>query len=526
MYKFFKSQENLVKIHLYAHQVDHVIMKNFKNPNLILIATLLMHALWLVLSWFIENDAPYPNRNPQLLMVTMTFGILLITLPQVKWSPLVQVTRQLERNHWLALTLLALLILIVDVVYFLYLRWGHDEPTFLLAVQSLTKRGVGYFFANYGQIPWLGGQHPPLPVLGTGSALYLLDSNMLITARGVAALIGFATAACTYLIARQLYDRQTALLAALLLFAVRHFYMFNIVAGNDLYITFFFTLTVLLFLQMNRTVQSLPSNTPHSMGWAIAAGLSLGLGMLSKYTMVLAYLLLPATIWWPFAHQSRFKDIFTKRSLWLGTKQLIIVIGISSLLVGSWLWYLYQSELIQEQAATVLSYGGIEVEPSSETLAVAEYTFFDGWHVRFLIRALTYKIPSAIGVYNLPLILLGLWVWITQRRNRHYMWANGFLFLWLIVVFIPVLVTLPVERYVMPAYPALAVMMAHGLRTMSKEPTRIVLLVVALSLTSLWLFTQPIQDHRCMPDETLPNASVTDPTPYIDFLCPGLSGFP
>src|SRR5262245_14774850 len=37
-----------------------------------------------------------------------------------------------------------------------------DERLVFAAAREVVEQGVGPFFTNYGQIPWLGSQHPPL----------------------------------------------------------------------------------------------------------------------------------------------------------------------------------------------------------------------------------------------------------------------------------------------------------------------------------------------------------------------------
>ena len=519
-------------------------MPNIKNTNLILTAMLLyavsLPIRWLL--WFLEIS-PYLENIPILFIFTLAFGTLLIVSPRASWASLVRLRERLGQHHWLAFALFALLILAIDSIYFVIVKCGADERALLSVVQTLNKQGVAHFFANYAQMPWLGTQHPPLAALGAGGAVHLFGGNVLITTRAVTGLLGLAIAGCTYLIARQLYDRQTALMAAFLLFALRNFYLFNIRAANDLYVTFFFTLTVLLLMYVNTTTRNLSSQ---SLWWAVAAGISLGLGLLSKYTMVLAYLLLPAMIWWPFAHQAcpnspqsdalslskgwgeegrgridTTKSVpFGGKSFWFGIRQLTIVIAVSFLFLAGWLWHLNELGLFQQQVATILYYIGFEVESSSEGIKVIEYKGFNALRIRFLIRALTYKIPSYIGLYNLPLIALGLWVYFIQRRlvltqegKANVMWSNRFVLLWLAVIFIPVLLTLPVARYLFPAYPALAIMMAHGLRTMCKEPTRVVIFVVVLSLSSLVFYVEPIPEHRCIAELSIYNTGVTHLTP-------------
>lgn len=92
--------------------------------------------------------------------------------------------------------------------------------------------------------------------------------------------------------------------------------------------------------------------------------------------------------------------------------------------------------------------------------------------------------------------------------------------------FLPFLLTLPDPRYFMPSFPALAILMAHGVRTIGKESFRIVTLALLLSLSSLWVYTDFNQAQPfCIGELTLQDSGIEDLSPSGDWLCPGFHNF-
>ncbi|MBV7334380.1 glycosyltransferase family 39 protein [Chloroflexi bacterium TSY] len=513
--------------------------------NVFMVAMLLLHIVWLVLRWLLVTE-PRLDKIPALLVANTMLGLLIIAWPRTKWSPLSSFFEHMYSSHRLIFALTTLLILMLDGIYIASLLLREDEMFLIVAVERLNRQGIANFFADYAQMTWLGVQHPPLSVLGPGGALYLIGGDVLMITRALSGLLGMATVVCTYLIARHLYDRQTAILAAFLLFTIRNFYIFNITASNDIYVTFFFSLTILLLLQVNNTAENL---SIANMWWLLAAGVALGLGLLSKYTMVLAYLLLPAIIWWPFSvGSSNEKRIDPSKNeckednthfLLLGVKRMALVVVVSLLFLGGWLWQLNQIGLLQRQSEQILFYVGLAPQPSlmfeagvneeieeeatsSTTLDTDDHWL--PWRTRYLLNAVSFRIPSAIGLYNLPLIAVGLWIYLTQRNRPQVMRANGFILLWIAIIFLPFLLTLPDPRYFMPSFPALAILMAHGVRTIGKESFRIVTLALLLSLSSLWVYTDFNQAQPfCIGELTLQDSGIEDLSPSGDWLCPGFS---
>jgi hypothetical protein len=102
---------------------------------------------------------------------------------------------------------------------------------------------------------------------------------------------------------------------------------------------------------------------------------------------------------------------------------------------------------------------------------------------QLLFETVTNRLPSALGLYNIPLIMLGslLLLW---RHSR----ADVVVLLWLTAVWLPLLLTLPDHRYFMSSFPAIALLMAAGFVLVPKAVDRALLLALLYGASSLYLF--------------------------------------
>jgi hypothetical protein len=101
----------------------------------------------------------------------------------------------------------------------------------------------------------------------------------------------------------------------------------------------------------------------------------------------------------------------------------------------------------------------------------------------WLLGSLLFRVPSGLGTYNLPLLLLGGWQ-LLRRRSP----ADRCVLLWITAVFLPLILTLPGPRYFLPAFPALTIAMACGLERISEAAERAVLLALLYGGGALYLF--------------------------------------
>jgi len=321
----------------------------------------------------------------------------------------------------------------------------------LRASVSVARNGIADLFENYGSRPWLGKQHPPLVPILYGEAMLVFGTTQL-AGRAITVLLALGTGWFTYLIGRHLFDRQTALLGALLLYSFPLVFRLGAAAMVEMPLTFFFTLTVLLTLRL--------AERP-SLERLLLVGLAIGAGLLSKYTMVFV---LPLV----------FSIIVVRGSL----KQAMLYCGsmavIGVLLLAGWLLFANQLDILQEQFGRIWGYAGLVMT--------------NDYGRRVLFETMTNRLPSGLGVYNLPFLALGGLFVVNRRRS-----ADWVLLFWVLSVWLPLSLTLPDHRYFLSSFPAVALLAALGLRQIpqgnfSRGTARGLLLSLLLAASTLYLY--------------------------------------
>jgi hypothetical protein len=131
------------------------------------------------------------------------------------------------------------------------------------------------------------------------------------------------------------------------------------------------------------------------------------------------------------------------------------------------------------------------INPNPEGYIVEEiaispgYFFTSEWGRRFLLNSLLTRLPSGLGAYSLPLILLGLWqlVFRTPRKS-----SDWYVLLWIAMTSFLIILTLPDHRYFMVIFPAFAIAMARWMETQpTKEIGQVTLLGIVYQIGTLYL---------------------------------------
>lgn len=418
--------------------------------NILVLMTLLQLG-WLGVIWVTGATAATYKLLPMIL-VTIVLGTAVILLPDrfFTWLPLDE--ERIARSETRLLLLLGLLIGVVLIIFAAQQRiWAFDEEGNLRAATAVANEGVEALFENYGRRPWLGKQHPPLVPIMYGLAMNLVGTSQL-AGRAVTAFFALGTGWLTYLIGCRLFNRQTALLGALLLFSFPLVFRLGAAAMVETPLTFFFSLTVLLSLRL--------AERP-SLGRLFLVGFTIGAGLLSKYTMVFVLPLVFGII----SMQGSFKQAVR----YLGAMTLIGVI-----LLAGWLLFANQLDILQRQFATIWEYAGLVLT--------------NDYGRRVLFETVTNRLPSGLGVYNLPFLALGGLFVISRRRA-----ADWILLFWILSVWLPLSLTLPDHRYFLPSFPAVALLAALGLQQIPKGnnfhgAARGLLLALLLAASTLYLY--------------------------------------
>ncbi len=397
-------------------------------------AMILLQILWLALTW-LSGAATNWRKIPLLLLYSLVAGGAVLALPIAPASG--------EKTH--LLLLVSLVVLAVGVVYARDQRVWPDETLSRQVARIVAREGIGPLWAKYKQSAWLAQQHPPLLIILYGLAMRAFGARLLV-ARLVTLFLAVMALWVAYFLGREFHDRQTGETAMLFLLSFPLFMRLGTAEMSDVPVMLFFSLALLLILRLLRRP---------SYRLALLAGLVIVAGLLVKYTMVLIYPLLGG---WFLASPA-----FRRRK-----RYLAVVLSISAAAGVAWLVFASRIGVLHTQVQTLASF--------------ATVVFRTDIGRRFLFEALTTRLPAALGVYNAPVIALGAWrLW--RRHSR----SDLLVALWIAIVFIVLIVTLPDHRYFMLAFPAVAVLMARGLNSVPAA-RKVVILSLCYGAGALYLF--------------------------------------
>jgi 4-amino-4-deoxy-L-arabinose transferase-like glycosyltransferase len=402
--------------------------------------------VWLAVIWF-TGAANKVYKLPILGVYTFVTGISILAFPNhLNWSILQRFTKYLTDSRYVLGGLL-IIILIGGTFYAANQRmWDFDEEGNYAAAELVAADGSLALFREYSEQGWLGKQHPPMGPLAYGLTVKLLGSG-LFQARLLSLAFMVGTGVLTYLIGRDLYDSKTGLYAVLILFSFPLFFRLGTAAVVETPLTFFFSLTIYLTLCFVKQPGLLR---------AIPIGMAVVIGLLFKYTMV-------------FIIPIIFCIIGVKISWQYAIRYFFVFVGIVLLGLAAWISFATESEIINTQIQTIWSY----------TVLVTT----NPYGRKILFESITNRLPTAWGVYNMPLIVFAaLLFWV--RKNRQ----DLPILLWIGLVWIPLFLTLPEHRYFLSTFPAVAIVTAVGLQRMPIQHGKILTLSLLFCAGSLYLF--------------------------------------
>jgi 4-amino-4-deoxy-L-arabinose transferase-like glycosyltransferase len=436
-----------------GHKVQIGFVERLMQTRNLLVAMVLLQVLWLLFREWPSGSVPHWGQLPLFLAYTVVVGVAVGCMPAGWVSRIRQIKEHLVQNEKLLILTLCVVVLVAGVVYADDLRAQGDEEKSFEASRIIAVEGVASFFTSYARIPWLGFQHPPLAPLLYGFTMRIFGVKLFVM-RFSALIFGLAVVLTTYFLGRELYDRHTGSLAAFLLLSFPLFLRVGTLANNDMPVTFCFSLALLLTLYLLRTPKY----------WLSAViGLVIGAGLLSKYTMVLIYLMLLSC----FAVNDRFRRV----KIHLGIVGLVSV-GVLAI----WLVYAYHIGVLAIQNSQIVSYAGLG------TAAEGGLKFISRWRTQFRLMTLLKRLPYSLGVYDIPMLFLG-GLYLLRRRS----WPDLFVLLWIVTVFLPIILTLPDKRYFVPAFPAVAIAIAQGLQRVPEVKERAVILALLYCGEALYL---------------------------------------
>ena len=407
---------------------------------------------------------------------SVTATLLVLFLPTSAIRRINHLKDWLFRSDKRTLLFLCVSALLIGVLYASIQTQWTDEQSGLKAANIISTEGLVSAYTAFRRVGWLGQQHPPLvPIIF--SLTLKLPGPDLFYMRLVSVFFLAGTLVVTYFLGRDLYSREIGFLAAILLLSFPLVIRLSAAAMMDIPLAFFFSLALLLLLRLSRA----PSY------WlASGIGVVIGLGLLTKYIMVLGFLIL-------------FLYFLFFRSFRKITSYLFVVAVVSMSMFAIWLLYANHIGILSRQFDKILNFVGSyhvirdleestqEIPPTEQAANEAPSTdprdLLQNGIFRLGLESLFTRIPSSLGVYHAPLILFGLLYLLKRRKSVDLM-----LLLWIGGVSGALFLTLPDHRYFLPIFPAIALTIALVLLRFSAYAERVVLLSLLLGLSNLYLF--------------------------------------
>jgi 4-amino-4-deoxy-L-arabinose transferase-like glycosyltransferase len=152
-------------------------------------------------------------------------------------------------------------------------------------------------------------------------------------------------------------------------------------------------------------------------------------------------------------------------------------------LLGGWTYASHQLGLAVPVVSRYFPFGW---KATNEILPVsfsAQWVLNPTDGLDWVMNSLLTRLPSAIGVYHFPVLLIAGLTALKARKP-----VDLFLISWIVIIFISILLTLPDHRYFMPAFPAMAILMAGWLKEKPDLNVRYTILSVCFLLSSLVIF--------------------------------------
>jgi 4-amino-4-deoxy-L-arabinose transferase-like glycosyltransferase len=324
-------------------------------------------------------------------------------------------------------------------------KWRLSLLVFIVIYAFLLSFSLGYMSIQWDEIPHLYGglllvrgqpqeymatygYYPPLyDILTTG--YFQIFGVSVFSGRLVAVTFSLLSIWIVFEFANRAYGPKTALISSILLGSMPGFCWLSRVAMLETMLIFFFSLAMFFFFAWMRFSQSKA---------LILCGIALGLGLLAKYEILVAGLVMIAVIL--LLRRDRLRAKFSK---------FAVLPLIAILVVVPWILVLYEINGLGKLGELLYV-----VQQGGQDRAVYSARFPPP--IFYLIE-MTWPFPDIpVHPISLPIYLLGflgLGLWAYRRKTE-----DKFFLIWFIAVYVFfTLIPNKQWRYVTPLFPVLAI---------------------------------------------------------------------
>jgi 4-amino-4-deoxy-L-arabinose transferase-like glycosyltransferase len=433
----------------------------YGHEKVILVIMAAFQVIWLISIGLLGASSNW-GRLIGIAIISIFAGSAVVLLPDKIPNSILERLKTFFRSEKRLLILLLAFCFIIGVIYAYFQRiWVFDEEQNFRLAGVLSNQGFPAFLSEYIKSPYFANQHPPLVAMINGLVMRLFGVN-LVVARLVSLMFCMGIIWLTFLCGRELADGLTGLLSAALLVTFPLIMRLGTVAMLDIPVTFFFLLSIFLFLLIVKKPSILK---------AVVLGFTITAGFLSRYSGIFIIPVLAGFL----CIDSKYRKVWG---------YLLIAFLIFGLFLIGYLWYVHSLGLIVPNISNFLPIGldhPIKINRSVLPGWALRGKEFQVW--RWALNSIITRLPSAIGVYNLPVIVLGAILAVSTRKRQGKM-----LLLWIIVVSVLLILTLPDHRYFMPIFPALALLAGLWLRDHPAVSVQVIFLAFLLLFGALLLF--------------------------------------
>jgi 4-amino-4-deoxy-L-arabinose transferase-like glycosyltransferase len=366
--------------------------------------------------------------------------------------------RKLSKENWILLAILIVGFLIrLEFVLISNVPWW-DESVYLNLGSDLSKNPLHYSLENSGwsdfipltedtdyNSPKIGFRPPLLPYLL--AFFYFLKLDFLI--KFLLPLIGTLTIFLVYLLGKEMFDKKVGIISAAIFSLIPIHVIYSAKILNDVLVTFFIVLAFLFFWKGFEKGKE---------KYKIFFGITLGIGLLTRYTMLWVILIFPAYLLIRDKSLKFLKD----KHLWYA------ILGFFAVLIP---WFIYG----------YFEYGNIFGGFIHGFKAAAYWGGRQSWMFFFQNSWYLFSISGVLFILSL------VWIFFKKEYKKKEIYI---LLIWSIFYF-AMLIIMPHKegRFVIPIVPAISLIIGYSLDKIKKYKKIIfVAILLILFLSCIWMF--------------------------------------